>query len=76
MRTPRRRLERVDDVRRLRLAEVCPIHRQPQREAEVANAAVLEQHRLDAVSDSGNLDQWISRGTLTGSKASLCGHPA
>ena len=48
----------MDDVRGVRLGEVFPIHRQPQREAEVANAALLEQHRLGAVADPGDLDQW------------------
>jgi hypothetical protein len=41
---------------------VCPIHRQPEWEAEVANAALLE-HGLGAVAASGNLEQGISRGT-------------
>ena len=34
------------------------MHREPQGEAEVVNAALLEQHGLGPVTDPGNLDQW------------------
>ena len=52
----RGRLQRADDRGGLRLGEVFPVHGQSERDTEGVDPAVLEQRRLGAVADAGDLE--------------------